>query len=132
MQILLDTHTLLWFFAGNINLSETARILIEDTQNKKLISLASIWEMAIKQSQNKLNLEKSAVDYLEEKLLFRDFQLLPIEPAHLRLISNLPFYHRDPFDRLLIAQSITEKIPILSKDKAFDHYSITRIWNNKN
>jgi len=130
MQLLLDTHTLLWFFSGNSNISPKVRLLIEDTQNQKLISVASIWEMAIKQSQSKLDLKKSAADYVEEKISFDDFELLPIQLHHLRLISTLPFYHRDPFDRLLIAQSITEQVPILSKDKAFDQYSVARIWNN--
>jgi PIN domain nuclease of toxin-antitoxin system len=130
MKLLLDTHTLLWFFSGNSNISPTVRLLIEDTQNQKLISVASIWEMAIKQSQSKLDLKKSASDYVEEKISFDDFELLPIQLNHLRLISTLPFYHRDPFDRLLIAQSIAEQVPILSKDKAFDQYSVARIWNN--
>ncbi|MEB3191072.1 MAG: type II toxin-antitoxin system VapC family toxin [Snowella sp.] len=129
MKILLDTHTLLWFFEGNIEISQLAKSSIEDTKNQKLISIASVWEMSIKQSQNKLDLEKLAADYIADKLCFADFSLLPIQLNHLVLISTLPFHHRDPFDRLLISQSITENIPILSKDKAFDSYSVKRIWN---
>lgn len=129
MRLLLDTHTLLWFFMGNSQLTDQVRDLIEDTQNQKLIGVASVWEMAIKQSQNKLNLQNNAADYIEEKIKWSDFELLPIHLNHLRLLSHLPFYHKDPFDRLLIVQSIEENIPILSKDIAFDAYPIQRIWD---
>ncbi|MCT7986147.1 type II toxin-antitoxin system VapC family toxin [Laspinema sp. A4] len=94
-----------------------------------MISVASVWEMAIKQSQNKLTLENLAADYIADKIQWADFDLLSINLRHLRLLSNLPFHHRDPFDRLLIAQAIQENIPILSKDIAFDAYPVQRIWN---
>lgn len=129
MRLLLDTHALLWFFLGNSSLSDIARDLIEDSQNQKLISVASVWEMAIKQSKNKLTLENRAADYINDKIELDGFDLLPIHLSHLRLISTLPFHHRDPFDRLLIAQAIQESIPILSKDIAFDAYPVKRIWN---
>ncbi|MGL4500147.1 MAG: type II toxin-antitoxin system VapC family toxin [Planktothrix sp.] len=129
MRLLLDTHTLLWFFMGNPKLSDKARLLIEDNQNQKLISVASVWEMAIKQSQNKLTLENLAADYITDKIQWADFDLLSINLRHLRLLSTLPFHHRDPFDRLLIAQAIQENIPILSKDIAFDAYPVQRSWN---
>lgn len=132
MRLLLDTHTLLWFFSGNDKISDTAKILIENPQNHKFISIASIWEMAIKQSQGKLDLEVTAAQYVKEKLIADDFSLLPVQIEHLELISSLPFHHRDPFDRLLISQSITEQIPILSSDKAFNQYSVKRIWNDNN
>lgn len=129
MRLLLDTHTLLWFFMGNPKLSNKARLLIEENQNQKLISVASVWEMSIKQSQNKLTLENTAADYIDEKIQVADFELLSINLRHLRLLSTLPFHHRDPFDRLLIAQAIQENIPVLSKDIAFDAYPVQRIWN---
>jgi len=129
MRFILDTHTLLWFFAGNNQLSDRVRELIENPQHTKLISMASVWEMAIKQGQNKLNLNQTAVDYISEKVKIDDFELLPIQLSHLRRISTLQFHHRDPFDRLLIAQGIDENIPILSKDVAFDDYPVQRIWN---
>ena len=132
MKLLLDTHALLWFFSGNTKISETAKVLIENPQNHKFISIASIWEMAIKQSQGKLDLEVTAAQYIKEKLAMDDFSLLPIKIEHLELVSSLPFHHRDPFDRLLISQSITEQIPILSSDKAFDQYPVKRIWNDDN
>ncbi|GCE92148.1 hypothetical protein NIES46_01830 [Arthrospira platensis NIES-46] len=129
MRLLLDTHTILWFFMGNSRLSDKVRDLVEDGHNHKLISVATVWEMSIKQSQNKLTLEKTASDYIEEKIRLDDFELLPIQLNHLRILSSLPFYHKDPFDRLLIAQAMQENIPILSKDMAFYAYPIQRIWD---
>ncbi|BAI91890.1 type II toxin-antitoxin system VapC family toxin [Arthrospira platensis NCB002] len=129
MRLLLDTHTVLWFFMGNSRLSDKVRDLVEDGHNHKLISVATVWEMSIKQSQNKLTLEKTASDYIEEKIRLDDFELLPIQLNHLRILSSLPFYHKDPFDRLLIAQAMQENIPILSKDMAFYAYPIQRIWD---
>ena len=129
MRILLDTHTLIWFFAGDSQLSATARILIEDEDNNKLVSIASIWEMAIKESKgHRLNLSLPFEDYIKQKLSWEDFNLLNINLYHLNAIVTMPFHHKDPFDRLLIAQSMVEGIPILSKDSAFDAYSINRIW----
>jgi PIN domain nuclease of toxin-antitoxin system len=128
MRLLLDTHTLIWFFAGNSQLSATARILIEDEDNNKLVSIASIWEMAIKESKGLLNLSLPLHEYIAQKLSLEDFNLLNINLDHLSQIVTLPFYHKDPFDRLLIAQAIMEGIPILSKDSAFDAYSINRLW----
>ena len=128
MRILLDTHTLIWFFAGDSQLSATARILIEDEDNHKLVSIASIWEIAIKESKGLLNLSVPFEDYIRQKLSLEDFNLLNINLDHLNAIVTMPFHHKDPFDRLLIAQSMVEGIPILSKDSAFDAYSINRIW----
>src|SRR4028118_2428292 len=130
MRLLLDTHTLIWFFAGNSQLSATARILIEDEDNNKLVSIASIWEMAIKQSKGRLNLSLPLHEYIGQKLSLEDFNLLNINLDHLSEIATMPFHHNDPFDRLLIAQAIREGIPILSKDSAFDAYSknVNLIW----
>lgn len=128
MRLLLDTHTFIWFFAGDANLSNNARTLIEDENNEKLLSIATIWEMAIKQSKGKLALNLPLKDYVEEKLNFDDFNLLAINLEHFAVIATLPFPHNDPFDRLLVAQAMVEGIPILSRDSAFDSYSISRIW----
>ncbi|MBE9231276.1 type II toxin-antitoxin system VapC family toxin [Cuspidothrix issatschenkoi LEGE 03284] len=129
MKFLLDTHSLIWFFSGHPNLSDTARKLIEDIEQQKLISLASVWEMGIKQSKGKLTLSLALEDYIREKTLLDDFALLPINLNHLGVITSLPFHHNDPFDRLLIAQAITDNIPILTRDIAFDNYNINRIWD---
>ena len=128
MTILLDTHTLIWFFAGDSKLSTNARILIEGEDNHKLVSIASIWEIAIKESKGLLNLSTPFEDYIRQKLSLEDFNLLNINLEHLNAIATMPFHHKDPFDRLLIAQSMVEEIPILSKNSAFDAYSINRIW----
>jgi PIN domain nuclease of toxin-antitoxin system len=129
VKLLLDTHSLIWFFSGNFQLSNTARIYIEDVKNQKFISLATVWEMAIKQSKKKLNLALPLEDYIQQKLNLEDFELLPINLNHLTIISSLPFHHHDPFDRLIIAQAIVEKMPILSRGLAFDDYGIQRIWD---
>jgi len=86
---------------GNSQLSDKVRDLVEYSHNHKLINVATVWEMAIKQSQNKLILEKTAADYIEEKIRLDDFELLPISLDHIRVLSSLPFYHKDPFDRIL-------------------------------
>ncbi|NJK74109.1 MAG: type II toxin-antitoxin system VapC family toxin [Oscillatoriales cyanobacterium RU_3_3] len=128
MRVLLDTHTLIWFFEGNSQISDNARILIEDEDNNKLVSAASVWEMAIKNSKGHLNLTLPFQQYIEQKLSLEDFNLLNINLEHIYAIVSMPFHHKDPFDRVLIAQSIIEGIPILSKDSVFDTYSINRIW----
>ncbi|OZH52171.1 twitching motility protein PilT [Hydrocoleum sp. CS-953] len=129
MGLLLDTHSLIWFFADSSNLSDTGCNLMENPINQKLISLASVWEMAIKQSKGKLTLPLSLEPYIEAKTQLEYFTILPINLKHLSLVSNLPFHHNDPFNRLLIAQAMIEKIPILSRDSIFDKYNINRIWN---
>lgn len=129
MKLLLDTHSLIWFFSGNSNLSNTVCELIDNTKHQKLISLASVWEMGIKQSKSKLTLSLPLEEYIREKTKLEDFEILPIKLEHLTIIPSLPFYHNDPFDRLLIAQAITENIPILSIDIIFDNYKVNRIWN---
>jgi PIN domain nuclease of toxin-antitoxin system len=128
MRLLLDSHTLIWFFAGDFQLSNIARILIENEDNHKLVSVASIWEMAIKNSKGSLTFDLPFQEYIDRKLSLEDFNLLNINLDHLNAIVTMPFHHKDPFDRLLIAQAIVEGIPILSKDSAFDAYSINRIW----
>ena len=101
---------------------------MEDDNHQKLISLVSVWEMGIKQSKGKFNLSLPLEDYINNKIKLEDFDLLPIKLNHVSLITSLPFHHNDPFDRLLIAQSIIENIPILSKDIAFDAYDVNRLW----
>ena len=129
MKYLLDTHTLIWFFSGNPKLSERVRILMENEEQVKLISLASVWEMGIKQSKSKLTLALTLEQYIRDKLTLEDYEVLPITFKQLAQITMLPFHHNDPFDRLLIAQAIIEKIPLVSKDTAFEPYEIEVIWH---
>jgi len=106
VKLLLDTHSLIWFFSGEPKLSNTARIYVEEVKHQKFISLATVWEMAIKQSKNKLDLALPLEDYIQQKLKLEDFELLLINLNHLAIISSLPFLHNDHFDRLIIAQAI--------------------------
>ena len=128
MKYLLDTHALIWFFSGNSKLSQKARLLMENEEITKLISLTTVWEMGIKQSKGKLTLAVPLQQYIQDKLTLEDYEILPITLKQLAKITTLPFYHNDPFDRLLIAQAMTEQIPLLSKDTAFEPYEIEVIW----
>lgn len=127
MNLLLDTHVFLWFIMGSPNLSADARALIEDDANRKFISVASLWEIAIKSSIGKLTLSAPFDKLIPQQLSVNGFELLPIELAHLAAVTTLPFHHRDPFDRLLIAQATVEKMPIVTIDSAFEAYSVTRL-----
>jgi len=128
MILLLDTHALLWFVWDDPQLSAVAKGLIEDPDNRKLVSIASCWEIAIKVSIGKLSLGEPSRTFLERELTNNNFELLPISLEHATAVETLPFHHRDPFDRLLIAQAILESVPILSADSALDPYPITRLW----
>ena len=124
MRILLDTHTFLWFIAGSSKLSSTARQLIESSSSSNLLSLVSLWEIAIKKSVGKLNLAQSFNELVLQHVIGNGFEILPIEIHHIALVSTLPLHHRDPFDRLIIAQAVSENISILSVDSSFDAYPI--------
>lgn len=128
MTIILDTHTFLWFIAGDKKLSTQARSLIEDPNNRVLLSIVSVWEIVVKASTGKLPLSRSFVDLIGQDVDGNGIEVLPTTLAHLETLSRLPLLHRDPFDRLLIAQSISEGIPIVGTDIAFDQYSVTRLW----
>lgn len=128
-KFLLDTHTFLWFITANPKLSHDARLLIEDMTNKRLLSIASLWEMTIKASQGKLKLSMPFADLVTTQIQGNAINLLSITPEHLKVMFTLPFRHKDPFDRLLIAQAMTETIPIISKDAIFQQYDdIQVIW----
>ncbi len=127
MKLLLDTHTFLWFVNDNPKLSDHLKDLIEDTNNVSYLSVASLWEMSIKYNLGKLTLDPSYEEFVDREVTTSAIQLLNIELEHLRINATLPFHHRDPFDRLIIAQSMAEDIPIVSVDLAFDKYSVTLI-----
>jgi PIN domain nuclease of toxin-antitoxin system len=128
MRLVLDTHAFLWFVLGDPHLSSTARSYILDSAHAKLISPASYWEIAIKVSIGKYTLNVSYELFTQRGIEGNGFEILPIEPRHTVVLTTLPFHHRDPFDRLLIAQAMAEQIPIISNDSAFDAYLITRLW----
>lgn len=128
MKLLLDTHSFLWFIGGDSKLSVHARMLIENTSNQSVLSVASLWEMAIKVSIGKLSLGQPFETIIPHQISVNGIELLKISFPHTAVVATLPFHHRDPFDRLLIAQAMVEKIPIVSCDIAFDTYAITRLW----
>jgi PIN domain nuclease of toxin-antitoxin system len=128
VRVLLDTHAWLWFVLGDSKLAATARSLIEDPLNEKLISPAFYWETAIKISIGKYSLPQQYDRFIEHAIAGQGFSLLPILPVHTNALIALPFHHRDPFDRLLVAQSLFENMPLISGDAALDAYSIQRIW----
>ena len=128
MKLLLDTHTFLWFIMGNPTLSANARAFIEDQGNDKFLSVASLWEIAIKVSIGKLALSAPFDTLIPQQLSANGFELLRLEVNHAAALINLPFHHRDPFDRLLIAQARIEQMQIVSVDSAFDAYQIQRLW----
>ncbi len=128
MRALLDTHSILWYAFGDPKLSTLAKSLIDDPVNEKLLSIVSPWEVGIKVSSGKLTVAKPVDIFFASEINLLSLQLLPITLAHVACISTLPFHHRDPFDRMLIAQSLIEGIPIISADAVFDAYGITRLW----
>ncbi len=128
MKYLIDTHTLLWIVTKNQKLSDKATKLYLNTENLIFFSLASIWEMAIKISLKKLSMEEPLKDFIQTQIKGNDIKILNIEIKHILSLENLPYHHRDPFDRLIISQSMNENIPVLSSDKVYDLYPIKRIW----
>ena len=128
MRYLFDTHTLIWFIMGNPNLPDHIRTLIETSENQRLVSVASLWEIAVKVSLGKLDIGSSFEQFIPGQLNANHMDILPISVAHLQRVAQLPFHHRDPFDRLIIAQSLVEDIPLLSRDPQFEQYNVTRLW----
>ena len=128
MKLLLDTHAFLWFVWDDPQLSATAKAAIRDPSNRKLVSVASAWEIAIKAGLGKLTLGAPASVLVPRELARNGFHLLDISLTHATAVETLPQHHRDPFDRLLIVQAQLEGASIVSIDAAFDAYGITRIW----
>jgi PIN domain nuclease of toxin-antitoxin system len=128
MRLLLDTHTFLWWVGDSAKLSRKARRAIADPSNECLFSLASCWEMAIKLSLGKLRLDVSLETFVPEQLMKNRFAILEIGFRHIARVAVLPFHHRDPFDRLLAAQSLEERLPIVTADPSFAKYRAKRIW----
>ena len=128
MRLLLDTHTFLWFLLNDSRLSNAARTLIEAPANDVEVSPASYWEIAIKIGLGKYVLPEPFETFMDREIAANDFEILPILPRHAARSISLPKHHKDPFDRLLVAQAIVEGIPIISSDGILDAYGLTRIW----
>lgn len=127
MNLLLDTHTYIWFSANKPELSSTVKALVEDSQNTSYISIVSLWEMSIKISLGKLTIDRDMKEVIKD-LSENGIEILPVASDHVLKSGTLPFHHRDPFDRMLIAQSICEGMQLLSADEIFDKYINNRIW----
>jgi PIN domain nuclease of toxin-antitoxin system len=128
VNLLLDTHTLLWFLRDDPHLSAAAKAFIVDPANHKWVSVASCWEIAIKSTGNRLGLTEPSGVLLARELPRNSFVLLPIELRHATHVVLLPEHHKDPFDRLQAAQSLLEGLPIVSIDVKFDPYGVQRLW----
>lgn len=128
MRLLLDTHAFLWFITDDPQLSAAAKTLIADPANEVLVSPASYWEIAIKVRLGKYPLSVPYLTFITQGIDRNDFKILPIEPRHTDLLTTMPLHHRDPFDRLLVAQALVEAIPLVSNDPALDAYGVNRLW----
>lgn len=131
MELLLDTHAFLWYVTGDEQISNDAKLYIDNRDNIRYLSMASLWEISIKYSSGKLLLMEPYEVLIPRLLQINDIYILDISIEHISEVANLPFpdqNHRDPFDRLIIAQSKVEDIPVLSIDAKFDIYGVERLW----
>lgn len=128
MKVLLDTHTLLWFYLDAPQLSVVAAATIADSEHVHYVSQVSIWEIALKLSIGKLKLHEPFLDFVQHAVFDNGFHLLAVEPAHCAALMSLEHHHRDPFDRMLLAQAIIEQAAIVSIDSVFDAYPVARVW----
>lgn len=127
MELLLDTHALIWFMNGNAQLPNKSANLIKNIDIKCFVSIASIWEIAIKLSLGKLDLY-GGFDNISKIIKRYEIELLPLAFEHVQKLLTLEYHHRDPFDRLIIAQGLTENLIIVTKDENFPNYNVKTIW----
>jgi len=127
MKVLLDTHVWLWMQAEPEKLGAVARELIDDEQNELLLSAASVWEIAIKVGAGRLRLPEPVTRYVPSRMQSSGVSALTVSHAHAAGVAALPSHHKDPFDRLLVAQALVESVPILSSDAQLDAYDSERI-----
>lgn len=128
MTLLLDTHAFLWWVEGAPALGRRARAAVSNPDNDVFFSVASCWELAIKLSLGKLRLTQSLERFIPEQLTRNGFALLGMEFRHVARVADLPFHHRDPFDRVLVAQALVDELAIVSADGIFRKYGVTVVW----
>jgi PIN domain nuclease of toxin-antitoxin system len=128
MNLLLDTHALIWFINGDSQLPGKPVKLIKDLNTKCFVSIASIWEIAIKISLGKLDLN-GGFDDISRLMKMYDIDVMPLTFEHIHQLLKLDFHHKDPFDRIIISQGIIEKLPIVTKDENFIKYKVKIIWD---
>jgi len=127
-HLLLDTHAFLWWVEGSPRIGRRARAAIADPDRRCFLSLASAWELAIKSSLGKLTLATPLERFIPAQIAENHFEQLPISIAHVSRVADLPFHHRDPFDRLLIAQALEEDLDVVTADTVFTRYGVHRVW----
>jgi PIN domain nuclease of toxin-antitoxin system len=128
MKLLLDTHTFLWWDRFPENLPQGVLDLCKNKQHELYLSVASLWEMQIKQNLGKLSLHQSLSNILLDQVQRNDLKILPIQVEHILALSRLTHAHKDPFDRMLITQANVEKMTLLSADSVFKHYDVDVFW----
>ena len=128
MRILLDTHVLLWWLSGNEALSSPARAAIADAANQTFVSAASAWEIAIKSKQGRLPTAASFVGNIATTIFRHGFLPMPITVSDGDEAGGLPLHHKDPFDRMLIAQALAHSLTLISNERLFDRYGVARLW----
>jgi PIN domain nuclease of toxin-antitoxin system len=128
VKLLLDTHAFLWWVEGAPAIGRRARREVADPDNEVFFSMASCWELAIKLSLGKLRLAQSLERFIPEQLTRNGFVLLGVEFRHVARVADLPFHHRDPFDRVLVAQALMDELVIVSADRIFRKYAVTVVW----
>jgi PIN domain nuclease of toxin-antitoxin system len=122
------SHALIWSYFDPSKLSRRAATELGDPTNHVFVSAASPWEIAIKLSVGKLQLAEPLLDFVHHAVFDNGYRILPIEPRHAAQVIALPYHHRDPFDRMIVAQAIMENLPVVSSDPQLDQYGIQRIW----
>jgi PIN domain nuclease of toxin-antitoxin system len=128
MELLLDPHVLIWWSLDSAKLSRKVHKLLTDAGNTHVISIASVWEIQVKVQLGKLGLDVKLSELITHQKQVNNLQILPIDLTHIYALENLPNEHRDPFDRITIAQAMVEEMPFLIADKVFDLYPIERVW----
>jgi PIN domain nuclease of toxin-antitoxin system len=128
VRLLLDTHAFLWWVGADRRLSRKARSAVGAGRNECFVSLATAWEIAIKASLGSLRVDASLERFLPDQIAANGFQPLPIDLRHTARVATLPFHHRDPFDRLLVAQALEEELAVVTADLVFAEYGVKRVW----
>lgn len=128
MRVLLDTQAFLWLLGDDSLLSDRARSVFANPDNEVLLSVASVWEIVVKAQRGKLQFPQPAGPYIRQQIRKTSVDVLPISLAHVLQVEKLPTHHRDPFDRILLAQAVEERIPIMSTDRAFEAYPVEILW----
>ena len=128
MKLLWDTHTFLWFINGSSSLSPTGRRFIEAPESSNYLSIASLWEIAIKLSIGKLTLDQPFDVLIPKQIAVNGIEVLPIKVEHLSVVATLTWHNKDPFDRLIVSQASVESMSLVSGDSAFDRYAVKRLW----